>query len=142
MSLSVSVRRMKVIPVWFSGLEIIMKQATKGAFLSGLCYPGAGQMFFGRIYLGLGIITVTTIALIVLIYRFSIRIYRSLDPIFEMLKTTSLTFQKIKLSLSQTGYADWDLEFISLIVFIFCWAASTVHAYYLGKNNNRLDHQS
>ena len=111
-----------------------MKQATKGAFLSGLCYPGAGQMFFGRIYLGLGIITVTTIALVVLIYRIAMRIYRSMDPIIDMLATKSVTFQKIKLTLSQTGYGGWDMESISLIVFIFCWVASTVHAYYLGKN--------
>ena len=115
----------------------MMKRATKGAILSGLCYPGAGQMFFGRIYLGLGIIAVSTIALAVLIYRIAIRIYRSLDPLIDMLATKSLTFQKIKLSLSQTGYASWDLELASLLVVIFFWITSTVHAYYLGKNNGR-----
>lgn len=119
-----------------------MKQATKGVFLSGLCYPGAGQMYFGRIYLGLGIVTASTIALVVLIYRITIRIYLSLDPILEMLSTKSLTFQKFKLSLSQTGYAGWDMELISLIVFVFCWVASTVHAYYLGKISGPSEHQS
>ena len=101
-----------------------MKPATKGAILSGLCYPGAGQMFFGRIYLGLGIITVSTIALVVFIYRIAIRIYRSIDPLLDMLATKSLTFHKFKLSLSQTGYASWDLELISLIFLVFCWFAS------------------
>jgi hypothetical protein len=114
-----------------------MKQSTKGVFLSGLCYPGTGQIFFGRIYLGLGIITVSTIALAVLIYRITIRIYRSIDPLVEILTTKSLTFQKIKILFSQTGYTDWDLELISLIVFVFGWVASSVHAYYLGKNSSR-----
>ena len=114
-----------------------MKQTTKGVFLSGLCYPGAGQMFFGRIYLGLGIITASTVALVVLIYRITIRIYRSIDLLVEMLTTKSLTFQKIKFLLSQTGYAGWDLELIGLIVFVFCWIASSVHAYYLGKGSSR-----
>lgn len=114
-----------------------MEQATKGAFLSGLCYPGTGQLFFGRIYLGFGIIIVSTIVLVVFIYRIAIRIHRSIDPLVDMLANQSLTFQKIKLSLSQTGYSDWDLELISLIVFVFCWVVSTVHAYYLGKNTER-----
>ena len=112
-----------------------MKPATKGAILSGLCYPGTGQMFFGRKYLGLGIITVSTITLVMLIYRITIRIYRSLDPLLDMMATRSLTFDKFKLSLSQTGYTSWDLELISLILFVFCWVTSTVHAYYLGKMN-------
>ena len=118
-----------------------MRPATKGAILSGLCYPGTGQMFFGRIYLGLGIIAVTTIALVVLIYRIVIRLYRSMDSLLDLLATKSLTFQKVKLSLSQTGYADWDLEKISLGVFLFCWLASTVHAYYLGRISDQCTKQ-
>jgi hypothetical protein len=123
-----------VIPTGFSGLETVMKPATKGLVLSGLVYPGAGQIFLGRIYTGLGFIALSTITLLVLIYRMAIRFYRGIDPFLEMLATKSLTFQNIKSILSQTGYASWDMEFISLIGFVFCWAASMVHAYYLGKS--------
>ena len=114
-----------------------MKHATKGAFLSGLVYPGTGQMFLGRIYLGLGIIFLSTIALVVFVYRIAIRIYLSIDPLFEMLMTKSLTFQKLKVLLSQTGYVSWDLELISLIVFVFCWFGSIVHAYFAGIRLDR-----
>ena len=119
-----------------------MRPATKGAILSGLCYPGTGQMFFGRIYLGLGIIAVTTIALVVLIYRIVMRLYRSMDALLDLLATKSTTFQKFTLSLSQTGYADWDLEKISLVVFLFCWLASAMHAYFLGKLGEQSENQS
>lgn len=119
-----------------------MKPATKGLVLSGLVYPGAGQIFLGRIYTGLGVITLSTIALLVLIYRMAIRFYRGIDPLLEMLATKSLTFQNIKSILSQTGYASWDMEFISLIVFVFCWAASMVHAYCLGKKFDLSERQS
>ena len=44
-----------------------MKPATKGVVLSGLVYPGIGQIFLGRKYSGLGIMIVSTIALVVLI---------------------------------------------------------------------------
>lgn len=99
-------------------------------------------MFFGRTYLGLGIVTVSTITLVVLTYRIAIRIYRSMDPLLEMLAKNTLTFHKIKLSLGQTGYAGWDVEWITLILFVFCWGASTVHAYYLGKKAVEPEHQS
>jgi hypothetical protein len=131
-----------VIPTRFSGLETVMKPATKGLVLSGLVYPGAGQIFLGRIYTGLGVISLSTIALLVLIYRMAIRFYRGIDPLLEMLATKSLTFQKIMSMLSQTGYASWDMEFISLIVFVFCWAASMVHAYCLGKKFDLSGRQS
>ncbi len=111
-----------------------MKPATKGLVFSGLVYPGAGQIFLGRIYTGLGIIALATVSLFVLIYRMAIRFYRAIDPLLEMLATKSLTFQNFKSMLSQTEYASWDMEVISLIVFVFCWAASMVHAYYLGKS--------
>jgi hypothetical protein len=131
-----------VILTRFSGLETVMKPATKGLFLSGLVYPGAGQIFLGRIYTGLGVITLSTIALLVLIYRMAIRFYRGIDPLIEMLVAKSLTFQNIKSILSQSGYASWDMEFISLIVFVFCWAASMVHAYCLGKKFDLSERQS
>ena len=114
-----------------------MKPATKGLVLSGLVYPGAGQIFLGRIYTGLGVIILSTIALLFLIYRMASRFYRGIDPLLEMLATKSLTFQNIKSMLSQTGYAGWDMEFISLIVFVCCWVGTAVHAYYLGKDAGR-----
>ena len=51
----------------------------------------------------------------------------------ELLSTKSLTFQKFKLLLSQTGYVSWDFELISLIVFVFCWVVAMAHAFYLGS---------
>ena len=111
-----------------------MKPATKGLVLSGLVYPGAGQIFLGRIYTGLGIITLSTIALLVLIFRMAIRFYRGIDPLLEMLVAKSLTLENIKLVLSQTGYYGWDLEFFSLIVFVSSWVGAAVHAYCLGKD--------
>lgn len=114
-----------------------MNQATKGLILSGLVYPGIGQMFFGRTYLGLGIITLSTIALVVLIYRMAVRIYRSIDPLLEMLVAKSMTVQNIKLILSQTGFATWNLELISLIGFVTCWVGAMAHAYHLGLNTKR-----
>ena len=113
-----------------------MKPATKGACLSGLVYPGTGQLFFGRILTGLAFISLTTIGLGVLIYRIAQRIYRAFDTVLEMLVNKSLTFQEFKELLSQTGYSGWDLELTSLIVVVVCWIVSIIHAYYMGNRKS------
>jgi len=113
-----------------------MKPATKGACLSGLVYPGTGQLFFGRILTGLAFISLTTIGLGVLIYRIAQRIYRAFDTVLEMLVNKSLTFQEFKELLSQTGYSSWDLELTSLIVVVVCWIVSIIHAYYMGNRKS------
>lgn len=120
----------------YLGRETIMKQATKGACLSGLVYPGTGQLFFGRILTGLAFISLTTIGLGVLIYRIAKRIYLVFDPVLEMLLNKSLTFQEFKELLSQTGYSGWGLELTSLIVVVACWSVSIIHAYYLGNRES------
>ena len=117
----------------YLGRETIMKQATKGACLSGLVYPGTGQLFFGRLLTGLAFISLTTIGLGVLIYRIAKRIYLVFDPVLEMLINKSLTFQEFKELLNQTGYSGWGLELTSLILVVFCWTVSIIHAYYLGN---------
>jgi len=113
-----------------------MKPATKGACLSGLVYPGIGQLFFGRILTGLAFISLTTIGLGALIYRIAQRIYRAFGPVLEMLVNKSLTFQEFKELLSQTGYSSWDLELTSLIVVVVCWIVSIIHAYYMGNRKS------
>ena len=118
-----------------------MKPANKGVILSGLVYPGIGQIFLGRIYSGLAIIVLSTISLIVLIYRIVVRFYRSIDPLLDLLTTKSLTFQSFKMVLNQSGYVSWKVELFSLIVFVFIWVAAMVHAYYLGKKVDRLEPQ-
>jgi len=97
-----------------------MKPASKGVILSGLVYPGIGQIFLGRKYSGLGIMIVSTIALIVLIYRIAVRFYLSIDPLLDLLTTKSLTFESFKMVLNQSGSVSWKVELISLAVFVFC----------------------
>ena len=113
-----------------------MKPATKGVILSGLVYPGIGQIFFGRKYSGLGIVIVSTIALVVLIYRIVVRFYRSVDPLINLFMEKSMTFQSVKMVLNQSGYVSWNVELISLTVFVFCWLVAMVHAFYLGLNTD------
>jgi hypothetical protein len=114
-----------------------MKPSTKGAFLSGLVYPGTGQMFFGRIFSGLVCISLVTIGFGVLIYRIAKRIYLAIDPAIPMWDNNTLSFQKFINLMNQTEYSGWNVELISLCVVIFCWIGSVVHAYFVGRSLDR-----
>ena len=114
-----------------------MKPSTKGAFLSGLVYPGAGQMFFGRIFSGLICISLVTFGLAVLLYRIVKRIYFAIDLAIPMLDNHTFSFQKFIKLMNHADYPDWNVEFVSLGVVLLCWIASILHAYYLGLNKER-----
>jgi len=115
-----------------------MKQSIKGALLSGMAYPGLGQMFLGYILSGAAFIGLTTIGLGIIVYRLAKRIYSIIDQILPMITKDALDFRKIIDLSSQSTYPSWDADFISLIVIVLCWLTSAVHAYFLGK---RLDRQ-
>jgi len=114
-----------------------MNQSTKAALLSGLVYPGLGQLALGRIYSGTTFIALSTIGFVVLIYRLSKRVYLILDQIIPMLAEDALDFRKIMELSSQTSYSGWNVETLALLLVICCWLVSVVHAYYLGKRLDR-----
>ena len=110
-----------------------MKQSIKGALLSGLVYPGSGQLILGRILAGGTFIVLTTIGFGVLIYRIAKRLYLILDRVLPMLVRDDLDFSKLIDSMDQSTYSSWDVELVSFILVVICWVAAAVHAYVVGK---------
>jgi len=56
-----------------------MKASTKAVLLSGLIYPGAGQFALGAVFSGVFFSILTTGGLLVVLYRFTRRIYPAAD---------------------------------------------------------------
>jgi hypothetical protein len=110
-----------------------MKPSIKGALLSGLVYPGSGQLILGRIFAGGTFIVLTTIGFGVLIYRIAERLFRILDQVLPMLAEDDLDFSKIIDSMDQSSYSSWDVELISFVWVVICWVSAAVHAYVAGK---------
>jgi hypothetical protein len=110
-----------------------MKQSIKGALLSGLVYPGSGQLIIGRIFAGVTFVVLTTIGLCVLIYRIAKRLYLILDQVLPMLANDNVDFSKIIDSMDQSPFSSWNVELISFVLVVICWAAAAVHAYVVGK---------
>ena len=115
-----------------------MKESSKGVILSALVYPGLGQLLLGSIFSGILFALFTTGALLVVIYRVTIRIYQAIDQISPLLDKESIEVKRIMDLISSSSSESWRIEAISFIFALSCWLISILHAYFLGR---RLDRQ-
>lgn len=101
--------------------------------LSGLVYPGVGQLILGRVTAGIVFIILATAGLIVLIYGFVQRASHLVDQLLPLLADNRLDVTTLNETLSQDSAVGWELETISIVVIVGCWLVAIVHAYFVGK---------
>ena len=106
--------------------------------LSGLVYPGLGQMLLGHRFSGLLFILGTTAAFVVLIYRLVLRAVHVVDEAMSKLVYNTLDLQALKELIERISAGGWRVENICLIVILVCWLAGIAHAYFVG---NKIDSQ-
>lgn len=109
-----------------------MKESTKGALLSFLVYPGVGQLVLGLKSSGVFFTVLSSISLLVIVYRLTMRVHQAMDPIIALLANNSFSLGKVVELFSQSAYSSWRTEGFSLIFLIFCWIAAGLHAYFAG----------
>ena len=110
-----------------------MKASTRGMLLSGLVYPGLGQLMLGRMTSGIILVLSATVTLVVLIYRVVERVYRLIDQILPLLADNALNAAALKELLGRDAAGGWGVEKICLIGLVVCWLAAIGHAYFVGK---------
>ena len=106
--------------------------------LSGLVYPGLGQMLLGHRFSGLLFILGTTAAFVVLIYRLVQRALHVMDEAMFKLVNNALDLQALKELVERISAGGWKVENVCLIVILICWLAAIAHAYFVG---NKIDSQ-
>ena len=114
-----------------------MKESTKGALLSFLIYPGLGQLVLGFKSSGVLFAVLSTTGLLVIIYRFTLRIFHAIDPILSSLANNTLSLSKIIEIVNESSYDSWRVESISLVFLVLCWIAAGVHAHLAGGRIDR-----
>lgn len=108
--------------------------------LSGLVYPGVGQLTLGRVASGIAFITLTTTGLIVLIYRVVQRAFQVMDQLLPLLADNRLDVTALNEKLIRDSAAGWGLEMICLVAIAGCWLAAIGHAYFVGKQLDEKSH--
>ena len=110
-----------------------MKASTRGMLLSGLVYPGLGQLILGRMTSGIILVLLATVTFVVLIYRVVERVYRLMDQILPLLADNALDVATLKELLSRDAAGGWGGVKICLIGLVVCWLVAIGHAYFVGK---------
>ncbi|QYF92874.1 hypothetical protein KY495_19500 [Massilia sp. PAMC28688] len=114
-----------------------MQRSTKAALLSGLVFPGVGQLFLGR----------HARACVFLLPALAAAVYFSagvLDPIFTIareIRLGSMPFDPvaIELRLRENGQAVSPLMNVAALVMLAAWIGATVDAWMVGKAKPDVD---
>jgi len=113
-----------------------MKASIKGTLLSGLVFPGFGQISLGRKLVGFAIVGLTVAGMAGLGYGLA----RRLPPLVQqvMSETGGVSFSRLtELSMGAVSSGDWWLEKASVNLILLCWVCSTVHAFIVGQRHDQ-----
>jgi len=110
-----------------------MKKSTKGVLLSGIVFPGLGQLALGRKGTGFLFILLTGAGLTGLLYSALNQIPLVMGRLLPEFTSGTLNLAKIiqvSRQISNTG--DFQLGSLSSIFIVGCWVAATLHALVVG----------
>jgi hypothetical protein len=109
-----------------------MKNSLKGALLSGLVFPGLGQLVLKRYRSGISLMLIVLAGLVVIIRITMEQAYVILDKIEAQGGTPDM--EAITQAAAQAATPS-DSRIINLVVLlmVLCWLIGTVHAYRVGK---------
>lgn len=110
-----------------------MNQAVKLALLSGLVFPGVGQLSAGHKKRGWFIIIATFLLLFLMMSEI---LQKTMTAVENMMNSgAAINIESImKVSADLTHFSDNSFLNTLFIIFIVGWIASTIDAYRIGKN--------
>jgi len=109
-----------------------MKRSAKGALLSGLVFPGLGQIALKRYKRGIAILLVVIASMSAVIW---ISVKRALSILQEAdLAGHTISANAISDAAAQaTSPSDSSLLMVILLLVLFCWIYGTIDAYIVGR---------
>jgi len=111
-----------------------MQKSLRGAFLSGLVFPGLGQWALGFKVLACTFMVLTIAGVGIIFLEISKRISSIREQVLLEAERGVLDFARIlELSIESSKVGDSLLENTGLILIAGCWGASALHAYLAGK---------
>ena len=113
-----------------------MNNAIKGALLSGLVFPGLGQLVLRQYRRGLVIMLAVLISLSVIVVKavhYARVILENIELQGDVIDMTAISNAATRESLQSGGFT---LNLLMLFI-IVCWIAGAVDAYMIGKKKDR-----
>jgi len=114
-----------------------MKNATKGILLSGLVYPGLGQIMLGRKALGIILISLSSTGLAVYTTALVARTISAFNQIQRMLTDQVMVPVDLPGLYAEVFAPASRLEAAAIPLLIGCWIFSFLHAFFWGRELDR-----
>ena len=109
-----------------------MHRSVTAALLSGLVFPGTGQIYLGRRRRGWLFVLLALAALLYLTTQMLEPVLALADEITN--GTLALDPAAIALRLEQRGQSANPLHTLAVLVLLLSWIASTIDAWWLGRS--------
>lgn len=112
-----------------------MKNSLKGALLSGLVFPGLGQISLKHYIRGLALMLTISASMLVII----VKAVQQAVTILEKIESEggAIDMNAISKAATQASTTSDSLIFyLALLLIIFCWIFSVVDAYRIGKKKD------
>jgi hypothetical protein len=112
-----------------------MKNALKGALLSGLVFPGLGQVNLRYYKRGIALILIVSVSLLVIIVKVVLQAFAVLEKI--ELEGRAIDMSVILNATTQASTTSDSLLYnFLLFLIILCWMIGIVDAYRIGKKRD------
>ena len=109
-----------------------MTTSLKGAFLSGLVFPGMGHVFFKHYKKGLALMLTVMICLLIIVataVKKALAIFAQLE-----LEGEVIDLKTISSVAAEASYANGSfMTLLPWLLIISCWVFGTIDAYRIGK---------
>jgi ABC-type spermidine/putrescine transport system permease subunit I len=112
-----------------------VKNAIKGALLSGLVFPGLGQFMFKRYLRGAVFLLVTLACVAVIVTTTVTEVMNDLSRIDPATLNSTQALQNLASQATQTSGG--DSSGIALFVLGVCWVLGVIDAFLIGRNKDR-----
>jgi len=113
-----------------------MKKSLKGALLSGLIFPGAGQLWLKHTVRGIGFIIAVALSLAVIVMKVAGQALAMLEKIES--EGGAVDLLAIVNSANASSYHDAAIKYATLAL-LLSWVASIADAYLLGQKKDQED---
>ena len=117
-----------------------MKRSIKAALISGLVFPGLGQIIIGAKKRGWVIVAVTMTSFVVLVNQALQRANELVNQLMANNPTPDME-DISRLAEQSTQFSNSPLLNTLLIIIFFCWIFGTIDAYRAGNKIDKLSQQ-
>ena len=118
-----------------------MNNSLKGALLSGLVFPGLGQIILKHYQRGIALMVMVLVSLLVIVVKATQQAFIILEKI--ELEGGPIDMSAISNAATQSSTTSDNFIFnVVAILIIICWIVGVVDAYRIGKKRDKKEHST